>query len=111
MRLAVVAIRATRVFAFHDGIDPSGEHSDEDRPPEHANGLSWWTGAQRTEAGGGVVAAFDEAMTSRVSDFTRVLRHGVARGVVDEISHILTEMGKVLADAAEERISAAIVEW
>ena len=93
MRLAIVTIRATGIFAFHDGIDTSGEYADEDRSSEHSDGLSRRTRAQRAKAGRGIVATFDEAVAGSVRDFTCVLGHGIAGRMMDEITHVLAEMG------------------
>jgi len=57
------------------------------------------------------VAAFHETMAGGVGDIARALRQGIAGGVVDQIPHIRTEVGQVLADTAEERRSAAVVKW
>jgi len=78
---------------------------------EHADRVARRTGAQRTQAGRGIVAAFNQAVAGGVGNLMGTLRQGVAGGVVDQIAHVLAEMGKVLADAAEERRSAAVVEW
>ena len=97
-------------FAPAEGIEPGGKGADQDRAADHSDRLPRRTGTQRAEPGGGIGTSGGKLMTGTFGELPGALRQGVLRGVLNEIAHILPEVGDVFANAGKQADGAAVLK-